>query len=233
MSTPTIHPSELLSTYKQYKADTEAIAGWLAETPLKCGGQILSAPAARDLKGKARKQAKEAATAATASKPKTQEPPKYTIRVSDFTAMANTIAESSKPKAAVPRALFNLFDRAVSARDKFNNWFEQTRHDMAGSNQRHRYFVGILRSAYEILHPFTEARKRQGKAAPGGSQARPGPSIPALGNRFAGLELDDLDHVSDGEDSGPSTTDNTGMWVWNCVPSYGCKGGWCEPWGQP
>ncbi|ROV86761.1 hypothetical protein VMCG_10893 [Cytospora schulzeri] len=208
MSTPSTQTSELLSTYKQYKADTEAIAGWLAETSTKCGGSTSTVPAAPPtstrLKGKARKQAKEAAKAGAASKPHLQEPPKYTIRVSDFTTMAKTIAEFGKPKIKVPRALFNLFDRAIGAREKFNEWFERTSHDASGSNQRHRHFVGILRSTYEILHPFSEVKRAQKKANPGGSRPEPASSIPALGNRFMGLKVDDLDHVPENEHSGNS-----------------------------
>lgn len=101
MSAAGIETSELISTYKQYKADTETIAGWLAETSLRCGGHISPAPAAAPtstrLKGEARKQAKEAAKTGMASKLKPQEPPKYTIRVLEFTAMAKTIAEFSQP----------------------------------------------------------------------------------------------------------------------------------------
>ncbi|KUI69777.1 hypothetical protein VM1G_05463 [Cytospora mali] len=81
---------------------------------------------------------------------------------------------------------------------------------MSGSNQRHRYFVGILRSAYEILHPFTEAREGQERPLPVGAKHDLGLPSRHWAIASRGWTIDDLDHVPDGEDSGPSTPDNTG-----------------------
>lgn len=44
-----------LTTYKQYKEDTESIAGWLAQNAARCGYRVADAlPSTGRLKGKAK-----------------------------------------------------------------------------------------------------------------------------------------------------------------------------------
>ena len=68
-------PEGLYDTYKQYKSDTSKIVQWLASTATNCGYNqpVKSAPATEPvkptkLKGRARKLARDAATADTAAK---------------------------------------------------------------------------------------------------------------------------------------------------------------------
>ncbi|CAJ2501692.1 Uu.00g045450.m01.CDS01 [Anthostomella pinea] len=93
------------ATYRQYKEDTESIAGWLALNSLKCG-YIVAEPASSAsasptpstrLKGKARKQARETSKASHSQV--NDHWPKYAISVSDFSRMAKAIADF-KPKEA-------------------------------------------------------------------------------------------------------------------------------------
>lgn len=53
---------EHFATYKQYKDDTDSIAGWLTRNALRCGFKIPTTPVTKTsrLKGKARKDAKAA-----------------------------------------------------------------------------------------------------------------------------------------------------------------------------
>ncbi|KAJ2989988.1 hypothetical protein NUW58_g3180 [Xylaria curta] len=70
------------------------------------------------LKGKARKQARDAAKA-NSGQPANRKP-RHTINVSDFTLMAGAIAEF-KPAVKIPTALDNLFSRVIEARQLFSD----------------------------------------------------------------------------------------------------------------
>lgn len=139
--------SDNFTTYKQYKDDTDSIAGWLAKNALRCGYKILtttasptSQPATTRLKWKARKEARDA-TKAPAKASSTG--PKYTITVSDFVRMAKTIADF-KPQVTIPTALDNIFSRAIEARRRCTQWYEE--HLLGGedSNRRHAPLCGSL-----------------------------------------------------------------------------------------
>lgn len=202
MSTNPGPPNDLLSTYKQYKADTESIAGWLAETAVKCGYKIPTPPSTR-LKGKARKTSKQASDAGS-PKPPAPSIPKYTIKVSDFVAMAKTIAECEKPKIKIPEALHNLFGRAIEKRRKFTEYCESLRHGNKDSNRRHSHFVGVLNAAWDTLRPSSVTRSQATTRAADTDAAKSVASL--LSNRFAGLHVEDLDHVPDTTGEKPSAS---------------------------
>lgn len=177
------------TTYRQYKDDTESIAGWLAKNALRCGYKIPTAagpashpPTAR-LKGKARKEARGAAKASSTG-------PRYTIAVSDFVHMAKAIADY-KPKVTVPRALDNLFNRAIEARRRCTQWYEEHLHDVEDSNRRHAHFTSVLTTAWETLRPFKEARASRSTKRPApevlGADNKP---LVELVNRFSGLNVE-------------------------------------------
>lgn len=79
-------PPDLFTTFKQYKLDTEHIAGWLASTAEKCGFMRSSQPVdkAPKFKGRARKLARDAAKAEKNDK----DTPQYIIHVHEFLPMA-------------------------------------------------------------------------------------------------------------------------------------------------
>ncbi|KAI1113765.1 hypothetical protein F5Y14DRAFT_462239 [Nemania sp. NC0429] len=178
-----------LTTYRRYKEDTESIAGWLAQTAAGCGYRAVDElpPTTGQLKGKARKQAREAA----------KDGPHYIIGVSDFTLMAGAIAKF-KPAVTVPTALDNLFGRAIEARRLFSNYYKLHAKDQHQSNERHSYFTNILSSAWEILRPLERQRKTR-TSTTGGHRPQPGqkdqpgqhdgPSV-CLANRFSALHVE-------------------------------------------
>ncbi|XXH01861.1 hypothetical protein Hte_008223 [Hypoxylon texense] len=204
---------ERFSTYKQYKEDTEAIAGWLAYNSRRCGYQLdgplppgpAVAPSSR-LKGKARKQARSAgAKPATA---KTILKPQYAINVSDFSRMAKAIADF-KPKVDIPKALDNLFSRAIDARRRFTEWYQRSSHGEEGSNKRHAHFTGVLNSAWEILRPFEPARTSHVKKRP--ADAPKSEPVVALANRFSKLEVEqshEVDFDTETSNSKPQDEDD-------------------------
>ncbi|KAI1773199.1 hypothetical protein F4818DRAFT_423539 [Hypoxylon cercidicola] len=197
---------ERFSTYKQYKEDTEAIAGWLAYNSRRCGypldGPLAAGPSntpSTRLKGNARKQARVAGSKPTTTK--TLLKPEYAINVSDFNRMAKAIADF-KPKVAIPTALDNLFNRAINARRQFTEWYQQSSHGDEGSNERHAHFTGVLTSAWEILCPFEQARTSRVKKRPA-DVPKPDPAA-NLANRFSKLEVERSEGGLDAE-TGTST----------------------------
>ncbi|MCJ1291086.1 hypothetical protein MMC34_002629 [Xylographa carneopallida] len=107
-------PEFLESSYKRYKADTTVFTTWLAETAAKCGfvssynsTKPVQTPSAR-LKGKARKEAKDAAKSTKPSSSKQTAVPglpslKHTVPIKELTAQAQTIVNFSRPKVQVPQ----------------------------------------------------------------------------------------------------------------------------------
>lgn len=170
----------VISSYEQYKEDTNVIAAWLASTASRCGYSVdllrpspttsQSAPRSRRLKGKARKQAKEAEeqpTENTASPIK----PSYTIATKDFVALAEFIAGCTKPPVKVPQSIATVLNRAIKVRKKHAQTLvsqqDRTKDD-EDSDKRHSYFVGILEHVKTILQPyFSQADPEQIKAAEG------------------------------------------------------------------
>ena len=162
-------PSVLQSSYKTYKEDTSYIATWLANTA-KQGGYstdlldrndaVTSSKATQAptrLKGKARKKAKDAATAgvpasstaATSSTTTGSITPTYTIKIKDFISLAEYVVGSTKPLVSVPGSLVKALDRAIVLRKDHGSASE-------GSNapdESHAHFLGVLEKTREILKP--------------------------------------------------------------------------------
>ncbi|KAK8133765.1 hypothetical protein PG984_005777 [Apiospora sp. TS-2023a] len=189
MDTKISPPSELLATYKQYKKDTESIAGWLAENATKHGFKLGSTPMTSGrLKGKARKEARKAMEAGAKR-------PKHTVKVSEFVIMAKFIANlNTKPD--IPQALGHLFDRAIKARRECTEWYETVGHGDPLSNKRHTHFTNILINSWEALRPFQTIDKKRTRsgAKPNTKDVEHEDALPFL-NRFSKL------HVLDPTDS--------------------------------
>ncbi|KAL8382985.1 hypothetical protein RB595_006654 [Gaeumannomyces hyphopodioides] len=185
-------PSALVSTYQQYKLDTDSVAAWLASTAKSLGypsdlldssGAAASTSNSRAsggrLKGKARSKAKKKTTAAGASSSAAPTPngPKYIISVRSFASLAEYIAEKTAP---VPEAFRAVIDRVIAARSKFGGQLQD--HGKAinkGSDAKHQHFVDVLGKVRSVLAPFMPAVQDEG----GQSEAA------GLANRFAGLAV--------------------------------------------
>lgn len=171
-------PGFVISSYEQYKEDTNVIAVWLASTARRCGYSIdllqpspttaQPAPRSRRKKTKARKKAKEAEeqpTETTTSPPK----PSYTIAIKDFVALAEFITDSTKPPVKIPPSIATVLNRAINVRKKHAQTLvsQQDRtEDDEDSDKRHSYFVGILEHVKSILQPyFSHADPEKNKAA--------------------------------------------------------------------
>jgi hypothetical protein len=144
-------PDFLFDTHKRYKADTNRVAAWLAETAQKCGLNLDTQPSASRpsgrLKGKARKEARNART------PTPTAYLRHIITVKGFTDMAQLIAEQ-KPKIPVPDSILGLLRSAISLRRRCSNWFQKKatqEEQLRESTQKHSHFIGVLEDVLHIL----------------------------------------------------------------------------------
>ncbi len=171
---PKMLPDFLQSSLKVYKEDTNAIATWLAQKAKQCGypSDLLDhneentvpskAPqASKRLKGKARKQAKDAANGQVKSSgtaghgSNVPAGTTYTIKVKDFTVLADHIASSTKAVVKVPKALVHTLNRAINLRRQHCDWSREQQGAGKPTDQvkdeGHWYFLGILERTREIL----------------------------------------------------------------------------------
>ncbi|KAG5962805.1 hypothetical protein E4U58_003743 [Claviceps cyperi] len=186
-------PAALISTYRQYKEDTNAIAAWLASTAKAFGfpADLLSPPAPQAsstaapnkgrLKGKARKQAKEQASASastsTADLPAEPKLPTHIIRIKDFVPLAEHIASKA---VAVPRELCKTIQRVIYARSGFGSKLEDHGETVPNlSAETHMHFVGVLEEVRQVLKPLMPTEN---------SEESPS-ELCELRNRFAGLTV--------------------------------------------
>jgi hypothetical protein len=104
-----MEPSVFNSHYKAYKADTAVFLKWLFETGTSCG----YTPSSQDppkleatgpepaktgrLKGKARKQAKQAAAAGSAPVNESRTEDRRLVALKDMVPLARAIVESTSP----------------------------------------------------------------------------------------------------------------------------------------
>lgn len=172
----------LKSSFKTYKDDTDSIATWLAVTAKKCGyssdlldrtdtstsSSLSTKPtpsqSSNRLKGKARKQARDAETA-QGRQPETSQPASnpparasYIIKVREFTTLADYIVGFTKPVIKVPASLVNTLNRAIELRSehKARSWerrdsLEPTK--KASADETHSYFLGVVERTRDILKP--------------------------------------------------------------------------------
>lgn len=189
-------PANLVSVYQQYKDDTNAVASWLASTARSCGypSDLLSggSPQSTDpepskrLKGKARKDAKAAASQPHGSSSSSRRPD-YTIAIKDFIPLAEFVAASRKPVVSVPLVFTNTLNRVISARSGFGSRLaELGKSTDVSADSKHSYFVGVLEKVREILNLHVPPTS-QDTASP---RAHPDP-VGEVGGRFAGLSVDE------------------------------------------
>ncbi|KAI9893134.1 MAG: hypothetical protein M1814_000682 [Vezdaea aestivalis] len=168
-------PDYLLSSYKQYKADSDTITTWIACNAKLCGcpsdlldGDKVKVPKA---KGRARKLAREALLrklpSNTNSKPTssvTLKKPKYLIPIKNFIPLAKVIAKSTKPRVDIPPSFFFILSRAIAVRKEHGTWHQQKQKDdiqKAGVQEKdtessedgHSYFIEVLQQVRSILYP--------------------------------------------------------------------------------
>ncbi|KAF4954859.1 hypothetical protein FGADI_4961 [Fusarium gaditjirri] len=139
-----------MSIYQQYKADTDSIATWLANTAKEHGYDADGAAgaAAPDTEEKEEEKGKR----------KRQDPStkKYIIKVRDFEAMAKHVAETNAVE--VPHRTAVALERGIWVRRSFSQKLTESgaRRDRR-SDATHSHFVEVLEKVRGYLKPIMEA----------------------------------------------------------------------------
>lgn len=201
-------PSVLQSSYKTYKEDTSYIATWLANTAKQCGysadlldrndavNSSKATQAPTRLKGKARKKAKDAATAGVPSSstatisPATTESsaPTYAIKIKDFISLAEYVVGSTKPLVSVPGSLVKALNRAIALRKDYGSGSEES----IAPDESHAHFLGVLEKTREILKPRSPTEMVNDRLTRPISEHGSGDSKnDEILNRFQGLGLEE------------------------------------------
>ncbi|RMJ04643.1 hypothetical protein CDV36_014687 [Fusarium kuroshium] len=156
-------PSSLKSIYRQYKADTDSVATWLATTAKANGyvddtGNGGASTQSTRLKGKARKQAKAKTQAQGQSGPgsSSASKAKYVLRIKDFEPMANFIAKLES--IALPEELAISLERVIWVRKTFVDMLVANGIPTSSSSDKtHSYFADVLEKVGKCLQPLVKA----------------------------------------------------------------------------
>ncbi|QPG96780.1 hypothetical protein C2857_005241 [Epichloe festucae Fl1] len=178
-------PSVLVSTYQQYKEDTNSIAAWLASTAKAVGfpADLLSPVSSKAgkpssggrLKGKARQKAKRKTAVPSAASPAKSAQSTYIINIKDFVTLAEHIAAKA---ATVPREFGETIDRVINARSGFGSKLQEHGQELPDlSAAKHTHFVGVLETVRKVLKPLMPINDADQTSS----------ETSELSNRFAGL----------------------------------------------
>jgi hypothetical protein len=143
-------PDFLFDSHKRYKADTNRVAAWLAETAQKCGYVLKSQSSSGSAPtggGRGKSKAGER-TVPTNEAMK----PGYTIRTQELITMAEVIA-ARKPPIKTPSVVIQLLHSAITLRTRCTQWFSSQASDHAVKNAAHYHFITVLEKILQILQP--------------------------------------------------------------------------------
>lgn len=208
-------PHFIFSSYKQYKADTDMIASWLASTAEKLGyvrnTSLKRSQASRQepkLKGRARKLARDAAAKERQENPEAAFPgsssaslgspsstgPVYIIAIQDFVVLAEYIAKKCKSTFRAPDVFALALDRAIQIRKEHNAWFRHNTSEDPAKLDRHSHFVSVLQQVRDILKPHMpkEGKFKKSKQP---EQTKASASNQTMANMFEGLDVKDPSDV--------------------------------------
>lgn len=181
------------------------MAAWLASTAKACDypGELLvskswnqQSPQSGRLKGRARKEAKIAASKdkkggnkASMTETKTS---KYIVAIKDFVPLAEFIASHSSKQQhgiVIPDTLFPTLSRVITARTAFSARLqERAMESNVALDESHNYFVGILEAVRDALRPLVTPAT----TVPSTKQNSAEPKLEAaLANKFAILQVDE------------------------------------------
>jgi hypothetical protein len=123
--------------------------------------QFRAKPPARDLKGKARKEAKLAAQSSNPPKHTTTRPVSHIVTIKTLLSQASKVADSEDPVITVPEVVQYLLVNAIQARKRCSTWFQHVENteelsQFHKSNEAHQHFIRVLESTFDILEPRFE-----------------------------------------------------------------------------
>lgn len=178
----------MVLAYKQYKQDTETVAGWLAEKAAGCGYKP-SMPSTSEpkLKGRARKLARDAAKQTGTSQPAKR---KYAVKTTEFLEMAQQIVKA-RPKVVLNRSIHVIWQRTIRTRRQFGAWFRAKDATSTLSDEKHSHFATILETALNVLKPCFQPVTKPASAAVPKQESNVTTPLQQVNNMFQHLELED------------------------------------------
>ena len=223
--------SSIRSSYVRYKESTQKLVRWLVTNVTsiptfqdeKSQEQSASAKGKKRGGGKAKKGKKDAhADGAVMGDP--------VISIRNIIEYAKLIAQHSEA-VAVPEAVYSLFESVIHARRMVASFYQQldTSPDVEAKNESHLNFIRVLEEAFHILggskwrKRTAEERataRKQGKAM---SEYLGEDTALHLSNRFAELEVEDVDLGVDEEEAEQADSKNPNDWISHIVNKQGQK----------
>ncbi|ORY71843.1 uncharacterized protein BCR38DRAFT_329289 [Pseudomassariella vexata] len=167
-----MQPDELGTVYKQYKADTNYLAGWLASTARAHGygrKSQSSKPHVNKNHKKHKKHKKRKGRSKGRALPEvnmaeeTQAPSKeHIIDVKDFVPLAEyVVAINTKPAVSVPETIVIVTRRVIKVRKDFGSQLRERGYKLdEDSDRRHAHFVTILEDVLRILRLKVASRQQ-------------------------------------------------------------------------
>ncbi|OAL30062.1 hypothetical protein AYO20_08966 [Fonsecaea nubica] len=195
MAIPSLPPS-MVSAYKQYKQDTETVAGWLAEKSAQAGyASNIKQPKPA---AKARRSAQ--GTTHKAQRSKTMKPV-CIVRTAELVEMAKCIVKL-RPKVILSRSIQVIWERTIRTRREFSRWFRSKAATNVVLDEKHSHFASLLELALETLRPCYELVKESRPTSQKNETDKATPH-PPVNNIFQHLEVEDLpsDEEVDQEDT--------------------------------
>ncbi|EHY60040.1 hypothetical protein HRR83_006398 [Exophiala dermatitidis] len=188
-------PADMVLAYKQYKKDTELVAGWLAQKAASCGYKPnMTTTNEPKLKGRARKLARDAAKQSGIPQPSRTV---NSIKTTEFVEMAGHIAKA-RPKIVLTRQIHAIWERTIRARREFTAWFKAKSDVASFTDEKHSHFVTILQTALDTLKPCFEPEKAPPATAATKATTPLSTPLAMVNNMFQHLELEDTTPEEEG-----------------------------------
>ncbi|KAF4877789.1 hypothetical protein CGCSCA1_v003191 [Colletotrichum siamense] len=173
-------PLSLVSTYREYKRDTDVLASWLALTARSHGYKGDVASAGNEAGDGSKAETQTVKGVATGKGNDNGRPSRYTVAIRNFVPLAESIA-STKPAISIPPSIVNTINRVITARSDFASKVKDFSGLDAHAVEAHAYFVGIIEKVQNILVTKDVAKTRQFVAS----------SDEETTNQFAALDFED------------------------------------------
>ncbi|EXJ66064.1 uncharacterized protein A1O5_10678 [Cladophialophora psammophila CBS 110553] len=207
MARPSLPPDMVLA-YKQYKQDTEIVAGWLAEKSAIVGYKPDTDSASHEkrtkLNTKTHRPARGAAENARRSKASKSI---YILKTAELVAMAKFIVKA-RPKVTLGRAIQTIWERTIRVRREFSRWFKSKAASCVVVDEKHTHFASLLELALETLKPCYETVQKKPRPALQKKDPNTATPLRPVTNIFHHLEVEDI--LSEEEQDQGDTTVVTG-----------------------
>jgi hypothetical protein len=193
-----------MGRYERYKEDTITWLTWLIQTAVDHGSRV---DTLGRLKGKERKQAKEAGLGkgkgAASIKVKNLAAGRFEISTEEILQAAEYLA-ALDIKFTMPQNVHRSYKSALAMRIGYNKRYENDPHSDPRSNEGHRWFISIMEDVHEQLRNCVRVQpSSKSKSHPDQSSG----SVDTLSNHYEALSMAEaVEEYLQAEDEEASTS---------------------------